>query len=287
MNALEVAAAARRIVDAQMAELIRVMTVQRGMDPRDFVVYAYGGAGGLHVAGFIRELGGVRAVVPLGELSATWSAFGCATANLVHIHEHVETLASPLDAGRLGEIFAELEGEARARLDAEGIPTDRQVLERSVEMKYPLQINQVEVEAPAGALAPDAGQVLADRFAARYEQLFGAGAAFEGAGCQVVLCRVTGRGLLPRPDVLREAEGGSGGALSSDRTREVVWVSADETRTLTTPVFDVEDTAGGGTIEGPAIVEGASTTILLPPGTRGAIDASGDMVVETGAGVPA
>jgi len=281
MDALEVAAAARRIVDAQMAELIRVMTVQRGMDPRDFVIYAYGGAGGLHVAGFVRELGGARAVVPLGELSATWSAFGCATANLVHIHEHVETLTSPLDAGRLDVIFAGLEREAHERLASEGIPEDRHVLERSVEMKYPLQLNQVEVEAPAGPLPPDAGRLLADRFAERYEQLFGAGAAFEGAGCQIVLCRVTARGLLSRPEVLRDGTDMSGRALSASRTREVLWVSPDGTSTLTTSIHDVAETAGGGTIEGPAIVEGASTTILLPPGTRGVVDASGDMVLET------
>jgi N-methylhydantoinase A len=286
MSALEVAAAARRIVDAQMAELIRVMTVQRGMDPRDFVIYAYGGAGGLHVAGFTRELGGARAVVPLGELSATWSAFGCATANLVHIHEHVETLASPLDGARLGEIFAGLEGEAHERLAAEGIPADRQMIERSVEMKYPLQINQVEVEAPAGELA-GAGQALADRFAERYEQLFGAGAAFEGAGCQVVLCRVTSRGLLPRPDVLRDGGGTSSGVVTGTRSRDVTWVSASGTEVLATPILDVQDTAGGGTVEGPAIVEGASTTILLPPGTRGVIDASGDMVLETTEGAVA
>jgi N-methylhydantoinase A len=284
MDAMETAAAARRIVDAQMAELIRVMTVQRGMDPRDFAVYAYGGGGGLHVAGFTRELGSARAVVPLGELSAAWSAFGCATANLLHVHEHVETLASPLDAGRLGEIFAELEEAARSRLRDEGVPDDRQVLARAVDMKYPLQIHQVEVEAPAGALAADAGEVLAGRFAERYEQLFGAGAAFEGAGCQVVLCRVTGRGLLPRPDVLREGAGATDGDLASGRTREVVWVSPAETATLTTPILAVEDTAGGGTVEGPAIVEGASTTILVPPGTRGVVDPSGDLVLEPAAG---
>ena len=280
MDALETAAAARRIVDAQMAELIRVMTVQRGMDPRDFVVYAYGGGGGLHVAGFTRELGSPRAVVPLGELSAAWSAFGCATANLVHIHEHVETLASPLDAGRLGEIFAALEGDARERLRSEGVPDERQVLARSVDMKYPLQIHQVEIEAPGGELGPDAGEQLVRRFAERYEQLFGAGAAFEGAGCLAVLCRVTGRGLLPRPDVLREGGGSSTGSLAGTRTRDVVWVSPTETAILATPILGVEDTAGGGTVEGPAIVEGASTTILLPPGTRGVIDPSGDMVLE-------
>jgi N-methylhydantoinase A len=268
-----------------MAELIRVMTVQRGLDPRDFVVYAYGGAGGLHVAGFTAELGGVRAVVPLGELSAAWSAFGCATANLVHIHEHVETLASPFEAGRLDEIFAGLDRAARERLGAEGIPADRQVLARSVEMKYPLQIHQVEIEVDGD---PAAGaDRLAGRFAERYEQLFGAGAAFEGAGCQVVLCRVTGRGLLPRPDVLRDGAGASSQALAASRTRPVTWVSPSETTMLETPVLGVEETAGGGTVEGPAIVEGASTTILVPPGTRGTVDASGDLVLERAGGAGA
>ena len=154
------------------------------------------------------------------------------------------------------------------------------MLARTVDMKYPLQIHQVEVEAPDGALGADAGDLLAARFAERYEQLFGAGAAFEGAGCQVVLCRVTGRGLLPRPDVAREGAGASKGALTGARTRDVVWVTPAETTTLSTPILGVEDTAGGGTVEGPAIVEGASTTILLPPGTRGLIDPSGDMVLE-------
>jgi len=278
----DVAVAARRIVDAQMAELIRVMTVQRGMDPRDFVVYAYGGAGGLHVAGFTRELGGVRAVVPLGELSATWSAFGCATADVVHIHEHVETLASPFDGARLAEIFAGLERDARERLAAEGIPGQRHALTHSVEMKYPLQIHQVEVEAGED-LVDDAGR-LAGRFAGRYEQLFGAGAAFEGAGCQVVLSRVTGRGLLPRPDVLRDGAAAAAGPLAGRRTREVTWVSPSEVLRVETPVLDAQDTAGGGTLEGPAIVEGPSTTILLPPGTRGVIDAAGDMVLEQAGG---
>jgi N-methylhydantoinase A len=281
MPAPEVAAAARRIVDAQMAELIRMMTVQRGMDPRDFVVYAYGGGGGLHVAGFTRELGGVPAVIPLGELSATWSAFGCATSSLVHVHEHVETLATPLDAARLGEIFTLLEGDARERLGAEGIPEERQELARTVEMKYPLQIHQVEVQAPDGAFGPGSGEDLVARFGRRYEELFGAGAAFEGAGCQVVLCRVTARGLLAHPEAALGAGAGAG-TLAAAATRQVTWVSETGAETIATPVHAVEDVARGGTVEGPAIVEGASTTILVPPGARGQADSSGDLILRTG-----
>jgi N-methylhydantoinase A len=279
LSAVQVAASARRIVDAQMAELIRMMTVQRGMDPRDFVVYAYGGAGGLHVAGFTRELGGVPAVIPLGELSATWSAFGCATSDLVHVHEHVETLPSPLDATRLGEIFAGLEARARERLGREGIAEERQVLARSVEMRYPLQIHQVEVPAPAGALGVEAGAALVERFGRRYEELFGSGAAFTGAGCQVVLSRVSARGLLPRPEVARSDGALPDGAPPETGSRSVTWVSESGTRTVRTPIHDVEAIVAGRVIEGPAIVEGASTTILVPPGARGEADSAGDLIL--------
>jgi N-methylhydantoinase A len=276
MSALDVAVAAKRIVDAQMAELIRVMTVQRGMDPRDFVIHAYGGAGGLHVAGFLRELGEIPAVVPLGELSATWSAFGCATSSLMHVHEHVETLATPLDVARLSAIFGDLESEARGRLGAEGVPSERQVLTRSVEMKYPLQIHQVEVPVPEGDLDADS---LAVRFAARYEELFGAGAAFEGAGCQIVLSRVTGRGLLPRPDA-RLGEGvGMTSVLATTARRPAVWLTERGHEERDTPVFAARDVVGGGVVEGPAIVEGASTTIVIPPGMRGVVDRSGNLVL--------
>ena len=150
MGAVEVAASARRIVEAQMADLIRQMTVERGMDPRDFALYAYGGAGGLHVAGYLRELGCDSAVIPLGTLSTTWSAYGCATSDLLQVHERSVRMTTPLSLSGLESIFSEMEQVAAVQLTEDGIPADRQVMERSLEMKYPLQIHQVEVQ-----LGPD------------------------------------------------------------------------------------------------------------------------------------
>ena len=147
MDAIEAALAARHIVEAQMADLIRQMTVERGMDPRDFALYAYGGAAGLHVAGYLRELGSERAIIPLGTLSTTWSAYGCATSDVVHMHERALHLSSPFDAATLDTVLDELETAAREELAAEGIAAERQAVERFAEMKYPLQIHRVEVSA--------------------------------------------------------------------------------------------------------------------------------------------
>ena len=118
MDAIEAALAARHIVEAQMADLIRQMTVERGMDPRDFALYAYGGCGGLHVAGYLRELGSRAGDHPARQLSTTWSAYGCATSDVVHIHERALHLSSPFDAARLDTVLAELEEAARERARA-------------------------------------------------------------------------------------------------------------------------------------------------------------------------
>ena len=104
---------AARIVESQMADLMRQMTVEQGLDPRDFVLYAYGGAGAAHAAAFARELGLPQVVVPLGDLASTWSALGVMSSDVLHVYEHAELMTAPFDAGRINEIYAELEARAR------------------------------------------------------------------------------------------------------------------------------------------------------------------------------
>jgi N-methylhydantoinase A len=277
-SAVETALAARRIVEAQMADLIRQMTVERGMDPRDFAVYAYGGAAGLHVEGYLRELGCQRAVVPLGTLSTTWSAYGCATSDVVHVHERAVHLLAPFEAGALGEALGELEREARNELTDEGIPADRQTVERIVEMKYPLQIHRVEVPLP-GELDEATIAGVPEVFAQRYEQLYGRGSAFQGAGSEIVSCRVVGRGWLPQPEA-RTAERGAG---SEAAERVATWASPLGPVSLATAVVPAEAFASGSqiAIEGPAIIQGATTTILIPPGAHASGDDYGNVLVDS------
>jgi N-methylhydantoinase A len=276
MSAVEVALAARHIVEAQMADLIRQMTVERGMDPRDFALYGYGGAAGLHVAGYVSELGSERGIIPLGTLSTTWSAYGCATSDVVHVHERAIQLASPFDHEALGAVLDELEQAARQELSGEGIPADRHVINRFVEMKYPLQIHRVEVDVPEERMDAAAAEALGRRFAETYDQLYGKGSAFEGAGTVVVGCRVVGRGRLPQP----EARAGEEAADAQAYERDVIWAGESGPETRSTKVFPAAHAGTAGTIEGPAVVEAATTTIVVPPGATASVDRDGNLVID-------
>jgi N-methylhydantoinase A len=277
MSALEVAGATRRIVEAQMADLIRQMTVEKGMDPRDFALYAYGGAGGLHVAGYLQELGCDTAVVPLGTLSTTWSAYGCATSDVMHIHEQAIHLRSPIDAAALEATFQELEAAARAELTADGIPPERQVIERSVDMKYPLQIHRVEVPLPDTPIDAEAAAGLAVPFAARYEMFYGRGSAFEGAGVEVVGARIVGRGLLLPPDSSGATETA---AVSGVDQRMVTWPTSEgglEERM--TQIVATHALRAGVDVAGPAVITAETTTIVVPPGCAATLSEHGDLML--------
>jgi N-methylhydantoinase A len=281
ISALDAAAAARRIVEAQMADLIRQMTVERGVDPRGFALYAYGGAGGLHVAGYLRELGCERAVIPLGTLSTTWSAYGCATSDLLQVHERAVRMVTPLPLGELRQIFEEIEVVARRELAEDGIPADRQSLQRSLEMKYPLQIHQVEVQLGEGSGASDTDTTedLVRRFTDRYEQLYGRGSAWEGAGIvEVVACRVVARGSLLQPEA---HSAGEADTSAGEGERLVHWVDADGTYAqLPTRVIPTEAVSPGAVIEGPAIIEADTTTVVVPPGAIASATPHGDLTLQ-------
>jgi N-methylhydantoinase A len=280
MGAVEVAASARRIVAAQMADLIRQMTVERGMDPREFALYAYGGAGGLHVAAFLRELGCDHAVIPLGTLSTTWSAYGCATSDLLQVYERPVRLVSPFDVGELRATFDELEKTARADLSADGIPAERQIIERSVEMKYPLQIHEVEVAVRSG----DEGEEIVARFTERYEQLYGAGSAWSGSHVEIVGCRVVARGTLLQPSVQADADAE---APEQDVQRDVTWIDASGERTeLATRVLRTDQIALGQTVAGPAIIEAETTTVVVPPAAEATVTEHGDLTLRLGEDSP-
>jgi N-methylhydantoinase A len=277
-SAVETALSARRIADAHMADLIRQMTVERGMDPRDFAVYAYGGAAGLHVEGYLRELGCRRAVVPLGTLSTTWSAYGCATSDVVHVHERAVHLSSPFDAGLVSEVLDDLERVAREDLLAEGLPAEKITVERVLEMKYPLQIHRVDVPVAAGVIDDARAAAIAGEFAVQYERLYGKGSAFEGAGVEIVGARVTGRGSLPQPQARTAEEG----AVTEASVATVTWATLDGPAEFDTDIIPAETLVSGARtdVEGPAIIRGATTTILVPPGATATADPHGNVLVD-------
>ena len=278
MKPLECAAGICRIVELQMADVIRKVTVEKGYDPRDFVLFAFGGAGPAHAGVFAQELGVRKIIVPQRKAASTWCAFGAAAADVLHIFEHSEILVTPAPAKRINDALEKLEQQARALMADEGIAQNRQRFEFSLDLRHRGQINEVEVPLLATRLPERYEGDLRKRFVERYEKLYGRGAALAGAQLEIVVARLRARALTPRPKLVRVSRTSSAiPAKAKRKSRSIYWPDLGKLRA--TPVFDGEKLAIGNRIKGPAIVETADTTVVVHPGRTLRLDALGNFEI--------
>ena len=279
LGVVETASGAARVVEHQMADLIRKVTVHKGYDPRDFVVFAYGGAGPVHAGVYARELGAQSLIVPLGGVCSLWSALGAATADLLHIYETVDILPSPFDPARVRARFAELERQGLAQLEKEGVAPDTAHVARSADMRYKGQINEVEVPVPSGVLDESLLAELTADFHRRYETLYGAGAGFREARVEIVTYRVRTTAVSAKPAIRPSPEHDTTPPPSSRaRTRRVYWAELGDYDP--TPVYWGEQLLPGNRIAGPAIIQVPDTTIVVHPGQMARLDPYGNVLVD-------
>jgi N-methylhydantoinase A len=148
LEVVRAAAGIVRVVDANMVNAIRAVSIERGIDPRGFVLVGAGGAGGLHAARLARELQMKRVLIP--REASTFCAFGMTVTDIRHDHARAfHALSSELDLGAVDHIFAELESEARERLRQDGFADEAIELERLVDARYPGQVHELTIAIPA------------------------------------------------------------------------------------------------------------------------------------------
>jgi N-methylhydantoinase A len=279
LGLVETAAGAARVVEHQMADLIRKATVQKGYDPRDCVVFAYGGAGPVHAGVYARELGAQSVIVPLGEVCSLWSALGAASADLLHIFEAVDIQPSPFDLDRVTARFRELEERGLVQLRADGIDPRQARLARSADIRYKGQINEVEVPLAAGALDVAALERLVADYHRRYETVYGHGAGFAEARVEIVTYRVRASAVSPKPRVVAAPDGEREPAADArGRARAVYWSELGDFDA--TPVFLGERLKPGNVIVGPAIVQVPDTTIVVHPFQTARVDPYGNVLID-------
>lgn len=271
MGLYECAAGIATIAEFQMADLIRKVTIEKGFDPREFVLFAFGGAGPAHAGVFARELGVQKVVVPQKETAAVWCAFGAAAADVLHVHERVDIMASPFDLDRINARLVSLAADGRRQLLREGIEPERQQLQFSLDVRHRGQINEVEVGIAGETLRADALDALRADFFTRYELLYGRGSSFPGARLEIVTFRCRATAATPKPR-LRRAETLEDGAAAGARTgaRAVWWAEWKEL--VDTPVYDGEALRPGNRIAGPAVIETPNTTVVVHPGQTLRVD---------------
>jgi len=279
LGVVETASGAARVVEHQMADLIRKVTVQKGYDPRDFVVFAYGGAGPVHAGVYARELGAQSVIVPLGGVCSLWSALGAAAADLLHIHETVDIQANPFDPARVNTVFAQLEKQGTAQLREDAIDQATARILRSADMRYKGQINEVEVSVPDGALGAVALEGLVGDFHRRYESLYGPGAGFREARVEIVTYRVRTSAVSPKPSLQPLPERGPTPPTEACAPpRRVYWAETGDFEA--TPIFWGDRLQAGNIVKGPAIIQVPDTTIVMHPGQTARIDPYGNVLID-------
>jgi N-methylhydantoinase A len=274
----QTAAGIAQIAEFKMADIIRKMTVEKGFDPRDFVLFAFGGAGPAHAGVFARELGVQKIVIPQKEIASTWCAFGAAAADILHVYEQVDIQMSPFDAGRINAVLAGLESKANAQMDKDGIGKARRRFSFSLDMRHQGQINEVEVMLPEKRVRDAFFAPLRERFKARYEQLYGRGSSYAEARLEIVTLRLRATAATPRPKLSAAKKLSSKIAAKAKRgRRSVYW--ADWKKAAATPVYDGAHLVPGNAIKGPAVIETTDTTVVVHPGRTLKVDQFGNFEI--------
>ncbi len=269
MSVEEAAWAIIKLANTVMGRALRLVSIERGHDPREFSMFAFGGAGPLHAVELAGEVGVPEVVVP--PMPGVFSALGLITADYRHdLHEAVVERVDRLDEEKLEAIFERLEEEAHRLLDREGVPRDRRVMKRLVDAKYWGQAYTLRVPWN-GSL-----ERLVEDFHRAHEARYGFSSPEEPV--EIVVARVEAWGIVDKPRL--HAPRPAGERVEPVSARSVYFNGS----WLETPVYDYNRLPEGAQIEGPAIVEYPDSTLVLPPGSKAVVGGLGEVRIQVGGG---
>jgi N-methylhydantoinase A len=271
---LEAAKGIHDIVNASLAEQLRLTTVKRGFDPREFGLFAMGGAGPIHAGLLAEELGASRAIIP--RTPGVLSASGLLAADVEHDHETtLVELLEETDAVDLESAFETLDARGMDAMEREGVPIAEVAVKRQADMRYHGQSFEIELEIPAD-LSGDGMAAVRDDFHHKHEQVYGhmdRSASVEFVNLRTVHTYSPDRFTLPAP---------AGGDSLEDALvdhRETHFVTSPDA--FETPVYTRSLLPTGVTFDGPAVVEQSDTTTVVYPGQRCSVDDRGNLVIRT------
>lgn len=276
LDTVEAAAGIIAIVNVKMSMAVRSITVQRGLDPKDFVLCAFGGAGPMHACWIARELHIPRVMVPLAP--GQFSALGILLSNIRH--DFVRTVSADpasFSPAFLTQRFAAIEAEARAVLDAEGVAAADMTFVRSLDARYVGQEYTVNVPVPAGAFSTAVIQAIQESFHTSHQRIYGHASPDEPI--ELVNLRMAAVGSLPTVELPAVAAG------EPNPPREAL---AGETQTcfaaddgyVRCPVWERQKLRAGNQIAGPAIIADPGATTVLPPGFTCTVSVHGHLLID-------
>ncbi|HZS77603.1 MAG TPA: hydantoinase/oxoprolinase family protein [Ktedonobacteraceae bacterium] len=268
-SAEEAALGIIRILNANMEAAIRVISVERGLDPRYFTLVAFGGAGPLHACELAAALRIPRVLVPA--TPGVLSALGMLVADT--LKDYVYTVMAPMEEAQdiIISTLATLEEQGRHDLAQEGIASENIVIERYLDLRYVGQSYELTIPYE------NDGEQAAQRFHATHERRFGYSDPNERM--QVVNVRIKARGIST-PPALERQEIVEGATVEPAMKRKVIFAGTDGPTSLETPIYERTALHAGATIAGPAIITQYDTTTVVPPAWTGRVDAIGNLIIE-------
>jgi N-methylhydantoinase A len=264
MTVADAAARIVEVVNSNMAQALRIVSIERGHDPQEFSLIAFGGAGPVHAVALAEELQIPEVIIP--PAPGAFSALGLVASDLKR--DYSRTLYADLatvDPGRVAGMMAEMEQAGRDMLRAARMPAERQVLLRQADVRYRRQAYELTVPIADGAITRATLDALAEAFHARHEQTYGH--ANHAEPVQLVNLRLTALGR--RPEVVLAQRGDP--AQARVRSRDVWFGGAF----VTAPVHWRDGIVAGTEFAGPAVIEAMDSTVVVPPGWQAKIDQLG------------
>ena len=274
LSAQEAARGVIRVANNNMVNALRLVSINRGYDPRDFVLFAFGGGGAMHAVTLARELRVPKVVIP--PHSAVFSAWGMLMSDLRR--DWVLTQPTPLTAAQMAAVsrnVLELERLAAEAFSSSGYEAAQLRFERMADMRYEGQEHTVCVALPSGPLDESAHATIAEAFRAHYERQY---TYRLDSPIELVSYHLAAFAPVrqPRPPVLAPGRGEESRALKGTRQ-----VDYDEEGPMEAAVYDRAKLGAGAQVVGPAIVEEAASCAVIPPDLRAHVDEYGNLHIET------
>jgi N-methylhydantoinase A len=273
LGLIETALGVISIVTANMVKAIRAISIEKGFDPREFSLMAFGGAGPLHASGVARELEISKIIIP--STPGILCAMGLLVADARN--DYVKTALMNTDAAnidQINDIFRELETEARQWLSHEGFDLTAQKLSRSVDMRYVGQNFELTVDASAQILNTSDLNDLIAKFYLEHERNYGH--FTQGESIQLVNFRVTAQGLTSKFELIQSQQIVRKKALKALSQRKIYF---DAHQPVSCPVYERSTLLPGDRINGPAVIEQMDTTTLVFPGDRAEVDHAFNIII--------
>jgi N-methylhydantoinase A len=266
------AAGVRQVVNVAMAGAIRGMTVKRGHDPREFALVAYGGAGPLHAADLMIELGIPWLLVP--PYPGCFSALGSVMTDVRH--DYVRSFLTELDLldlRRLRSAFEDMAQEARQDLLSAGIPVEHWFLQRSVELRYKGQTFGLEIPVKQGSLSDSLLKDAVGDFHKDHERIYSF--SVTEAPVELINARLHAFGTISTPSIAAKYSD----EVPRTPTRRSRRIHLRDSPPLQAQVLDRRELSAGEHVPGPAIIEQVDTTTFIPPGLIASVHPMGVLVV--------